>query len=79
MNQKLYISIYHYTLDLVHCRYLEIKGLASVFFGKKLKFFMQKISIVTKGVIVGKMTNPILESEIPCKIPAYNAFNIRLD
>lgn len=47
MSQKLTISMYHYTRDLAHSRYPEIKGLAYDLFEKQLQFFAKKFSVVT--------------------------------
>ena len=46
MSQKLYISMYHYTRDLAHSRYPEIKGLDSELFEKQLEFFADNFSVV---------------------------------
>lgn len=43
---KLYISMYHYTRDLQHSRYPEIKGLDLPLFKKQLDFFEREFSVV---------------------------------
>ena len=52
MSQKLYISMYHYTRDLVHSRYPEIKGLAYDLFEKQLQFFNKNFSVVTMEEVI---------------------------
>lgn len=46
-NQKLYIAMYHYTRDLLHSRYPEIKGLDITLFRQQIDFMKNKFSIVT--------------------------------
>lgn len=53
MENKLYISMYHYTRDLVHSRYPEIKGLAYDLFEKQLQFFSKNFSVVTMEEVIG--------------------------
>lgn len=45
--QKLYISMYHYTRDIKHSRYPEIKGLDQSLFRKQLEFMVNKFNIIT--------------------------------
>ncbi len=52
MSNKLYISMYHYTRDLLHSRYPEIKGLAYDLFEKQLQFFKQNFSVVTMEEVI---------------------------
>ena len=52
MSQKIYISMYHYTRDLVHSRYPEIKGLAYDLFEKQLQFFNKNFSVVTMEEVI---------------------------
>ena len=47
MNNKLTIVMYHYTRDLIHSRYPEIKGLDVGLFRQQIAFFKEKFSIVT--------------------------------
>ena len=44
---KLYISMYHYTRDLKHSRYPEIKGLDSALFRQQLEFMKKNFNAVT--------------------------------
>lgn len=43
---KLYISMYHYTRDLGHSRYPNIKGLDTDLFVKQLDFFEANFNVV---------------------------------
>lgn len=52
MSQKLYISMYHYTRDLLHSRYPEIKGLAYDLFERQLQFFKENFSVVTMQDVI---------------------------
>ncbi|MGI0528415.1 polysaccharide deacetylase family protein [Treponema socranskii] len=52
MENKLYISMYHYTRDLAHSRYPEIKGLAYDLFEKQLQFFKRNFSVVTMEEVI---------------------------
>ncbi len=57
--KRLYISMYHYTRDLLHSRHPNIKGLDSVLFEKQLKFFRKEFHPITmedviEAVIGGK-------------------------
>ena len=62
MSSKLYISMYHYTRDLVHSRYPEIKGLAYNLFEEQLQFFKKNFTVVTMEDVIqaidGKNTLP---------------------
>lgn len=44
---KLYISMYHYTRDLRHSRYPEIKGLDISLFRQQIEFMKEKFNVVT--------------------------------
>ena len=57
MSQKLHISMYHYTRDLVHSRYPEIKGLTYDLFEQQLLFFSKNFSIVTMEEVIDVMQN----------------------
>ena len=65
-NQKLYISMYHYTRDLLHSRYPGIKGLDVDIFKRQLDFMMANFNIVTMEQVLdyyagGKLPeNPLL-------------------
>lgn len=52
MSDKLYISMYHYTRDLIHGRYPEIKGLAYDLFEKQLQFFKKNFIVVTMEEVI---------------------------
>jgi len=49
---KLYISMYHYTRDLVHSRYPQIKGLDINLFEKQLEFFDSLFNVVTMEEVI---------------------------
>lgn len=59
---KLFISMYHYTRDLKHSRYPEIKGLDATLFRRQLEFFRDNCNVVTMeeviDVVKGKSTLP---------------------
>lgn len=61
-NGKLFISMYHYTRDLRHSRYPEIKGLDIPLFRKQMEFFKEKCNVVTMEQVIdtvkGKSTLP---------------------
>ena len=52
MSQKLSISMYHYTRDLEHSRYPQIKGLAYDLFEQQLQFFEKNFSVVTMEEVI---------------------------
>lgn len=52
---KLYISMYHYTRDLVHSRYPEIKGLDIALFKKQIEFMKANFSIVTMEQVIASL------------------------
>ncbi len=52
MSQKISISMYHYTRDLEHSRYPEIKGLAYDLFDRQLQFFEKNFSVVTMERVI---------------------------
>lgn len=43
---RLYISMYHYTRDLAHSRYPQIKGLDITLFRQQLEFFKRNFNVV---------------------------------
>lgn len=49
---KLYISMYHYTRDLVHTRYTNIKGLDIQLFKKQIEFMKMNFNIVTMEQVI---------------------------
>ena len=52
MSNKMYISMYHYTRDLIHSRYPEIKGLEYDLFEKQLQFFKKNFTVVTMEEVI---------------------------
>lgn len=50
---ELYISMYHYTRDLKHSRYPEIKGLDVNLFREQIAFMKSNFNIVTMEQGVG--------------------------
>lgn len=59
---KLYISMYHYTRDLVHSRYPEIKGLDYNLFRQQIEFLKNNFDIVTMEQVVDAAEG---KSELP--------------
>ncbi len=59
---KIYISMYHYTRDLVHSRYPQIKGLDISLFRRQIDFMKNNFNIVTMeqvmAAVEGKETLP---------------------
>lgn len=51
-NGKLYISMYHYTRDLQHSRYPEIKGLDITLFRKQMEFFKEYCNVVRMEQVI---------------------------
>lgn len=49
---KLYISMYHYTRDLTHSRYPEIKGLDVRLFRQQLEFFKTNFNVVRMEQVI---------------------------
>ena len=54
---NLYISMYHYTRDLVHSRYPEIKGLDVNLFKQQIDFFCSNFSPVTMEQVIDSVYN----------------------
>ncbi len=61
---KLYISMYHYTRDLVHSRYPGIKGLNFPLFREQLEFMKKNFNIVTMEEVIDAVEG---KSELPEK------------
>lgn len=61
---KLYISMYHYTRDLVHSRYPEIKGLDYVLFRQQIEFLKNNFDIVTMEQVIDAVEG---KAELPEK------------
>ena len=51
-NRKLFISMYHYTRDLTHSRFPEIKGLDIGLLRKQLDFFKEKFNVVRMEQVI---------------------------
>lgn len=49
---KLYISMYHYTRDLKHSRYPDIKGLDVSLFRQQIDFFSQNFNVVNMEQVI---------------------------
>ncbi len=64
MSKKLYISMYHYTRDLIHSRYPEIKGLAYDLFEKQLQFLKKNFTVVTMEDVIQTIDG---KNELPDK------------
>lgn len=61
---KLYISMYHYTRDLIHSRYPNIKGLDKLFFRQQIEFFKNYFNVVTMEQVIDAVEG---KSELPEK------------
>ena len=51
-NSKLFISMYHYTRDLKHSRYPEIKGLDVNLFRQQFEFFKENFNVVRMEQVI---------------------------
>ena len=58
----LYISMYHYTRDLVHSRYPEIKGLDVDLFREQIQFLKQQFHVVTMEQVMDAVSG---RSDLP--------------
>lgn len=47
VSQKFYISMYHYTRNLVHSRYQRIKGMDINLFRHQIEFFKNTFNVLT--------------------------------
>ena len=61
---KLYISMYHYTRDLIHSRYPEIKGLDKPLFRQQIEFMKNNFNVVTMEQVIDAVEG---KSELPEK------------
>lgn len=61
---KLYISMYHYTRDLKHSRYPEIKGLDVSLFRQQIEFMNNNFNIVTMEQVMDAVEGRL---ELPAK------------
>lgn len=56
-TNSLYISMYHYTRDLVHSRYPEIKGMDIPLFRKQMEFFKANFNVVRMEQVIDAVKN----------------------
>ncbi len=56
-GNKLYISMYHYTRDLIHSRYSEIKGMDITVFRKQMEFFKSYCNVVCMEQVIDAVKN----------------------
>ena len=56
-TNNLYISMYHYTRDLVHSRYPEIKGMDIPLFRKQMEFFKANFNVVRMEQVIDAVKN----------------------
>lgn len=61
-KQKLFVVMYHYTRDLKHSRYPEIKGLDVNLFREQIKFFKERFHVV-------RMEDVMEAVESNCSLP----------
>lgn len=54
---KLYISMYHYTRDLVHSRYPKIKGLDRTVFRQQIEYMKNYFDVVTMEQVIDAVEN----------------------
>ena len=54
---KLYISMYHYTRDLTHSRYPNIKGMDIPLFRKQLEFFKYNFNVISMEQVIAAVQN----------------------
>lgn len=52
---NLYISMYHYTRDLTHSRYPQIRGMDIPLFRQQLEFFKSNFNIVSMEQVIEAM------------------------
>ena len=57
--RQLFISMYHYTRDLTHSRYPQIKGLARSLFEMQLKFFKNNFNVVRMEDVIKAVQNDV--------------------
>lgn len=61
---KLYISMYHYTRDLVHSRYPEIKGMNTTLFRQQIEYMKNNFNFVTMEQVIDAVEG---KAELPEK------------
>lgn len=57
MGNKLYIAMYHYTRDLLHSRYPQIKGMDISLFRQQLEYMKNKFNFVTMEQVIEATEN----------------------
>lgn len=57
MTNQLFIAMYHYTRDLEHSRYPQIKGLDTSLFRQQLDFFKDQFCVVRMEQVIDAATN----------------------
>lgn len=57
MSNKLYIAMYHYTRDLRHSRYPQIKGMDTLLFRQQLEYMKNKFNFVTMEQVIEATEN----------------------
>ncbi len=57
LGKKLYISMYHYTRDLTHSRYPEIRGMDIPLFRKQMEFFKENFNVVRMEQVIDCVKN----------------------
>lgn len=57
--RQLFISMYHYTRDLTHSRYPQIKGLDRSLFEMQLKFFKNNFNVVRMEDVIKAVLNDV--------------------
>ena len=57
MKNDFYISMYHYTRDLVHSRYPRIKGMDVKLFEEQLEFFKNDFNVITMEQLLDVIKN----------------------
>ena len=66
-SKKIYIAMYHYTRDLQHSRYPQIKGLDYALFEQQLQFFINNFSVVTMEDIINYVRTSGMGHKLPEK------------
>lgn len=57
---KLYISMYHYTRDLIHSRYPNIKGMDITQLREQFRYFKEKFNVVRMEEVIAAVKNEII-------------------
>lgn len=63
MSNKLYVSMYHYTRNIVNSRYPGIKGLSDVQFRSQIEYLNEKFNIVCMEQVLDSLMNKSLLPE----------------